>query len=48
MKSIVRVILETVNGDVVTSFKAKGSEDIIKDLVASYMADGYNFRIEQV
>lgn len=47
MKAIVKVILETVNGDVVTSFKSKGAEDTIKDLVASYLADGYNFRIEQ-
>jgi len=47
MKNIVRVILHTVNGDVVTAFRAE-CKKAIEDTIAEYLRDGKTFTIEQV
>ena len=46
MKNIVRVILHTTEGDVVTAFRAE-CKKAIEDTIAEYLRDGKNFTIQQ-
>jgi hypothetical protein len=47
MKSYVTIVLKTPAGDVRTAFKSQGAESVIADLIASYLADGKTFVVEQ-